>query len=117
MVGITCLNLFTQEIILLKSNMQGGFEMRKFSVLTIALVLIIALAACRRGNNNETTPSTAPSTRPTTATQAPTTRPSTAPTILPTIDPTLDTNIPDPSVDTSMPDMTDGRSRQNMGGF
>ena len=76
--------------------------MKKFAAIALALVLIVSLAACRRGatDNTEPTVTTAPTTTPTT-------RPTTESTTMPTIDPTINTNIPDPDVDTSMPDITD----------
>lgn len=67
--------------------------MKKLSIFTLAVILVLGLTACGRKNNNE------PTTVPTT------TAPSTTPTILPT-EP-MTTNIPDPSVDTSMPSMSD----------
>ena len=69
--------------------------MKKLSMIALVLVLTLALAACGRRNNNETTAPT-------------TTEPSTDMTIIPDIDPTIETNIPDPNVDTSMPMYTDG---------
>ena len=71
--------------------------MKKFSLITLAIIVLVSLTACGRKNN---TPST------TAGTTAGTTAPATTATIIPT-DP-MTTNIPDPSVDTSMPDMTDG---------
>ena len=66
--------------------------MKKISIIALMLVLTMALAACGRTDNKETTPAT--------------TAPITTTTTIPSMDPTLGTNIPDPSVDTSMPDIT-----------
>lgn len=74
--------------------------MKKLGVLLLAVVLILALAACRKRNNT-------PETTPTVATTVPTTVPETTP-VLPETMPTLETNIPDPNVDSSMPGMNDG---------
>lgn len=68
--------------------------MKKFSIIALALVLTLSLAACGKKNNETTTPTT--------------TQPSTDMTVFPDIDPTFETNIPDPNVDTSMPMYTDG---------
>ena len=80
--------------------------MKKLSMIALALVLSLSLAACGRSKNNETS---APTN--TTANNA-----TFDPTMIPDMDPTKETNIPDPSVDTSMPkntDATDGTD--NMG--
>ena len=69
--------------------------MKKFSIITLALVMIIALAACGRGNTDETSTPT-------------TTSSDFNPTIIPDMDPTIETNIPDPNVDSTMPIYTDG---------
>lgn len=69
--------------------------MKKFSIIALALVVMLCFAACGRRNNNETS---APSTTASDFNN----------TIIPNMDPTIDTNIPDPSVDTSMPMYTDG---------
>ena len=69
--------------------------MKKMSVFILALILIVSLSACGRGNrNDETMPSADTS--------------GTDMTILPDMNPTIDTNIPDPNVDTQMPIYTDG---------
>ena len=67
--------------------------MKRFSIITLVLVLCVSLAACGRRNQETTTP---------------TTNEATGNTIMPDIDPTIETNIPDPSVDTSMPEYTYG---------
>lgn len=74
--------------------------MKKFSMIALALVVMLSFAACGRRKNNETS--------------APTTTASDFNnTIIPNMDPTIATNIPDPSVDTSMPMYTDGTEGTN----
>lgn len=66
--------------------------MKKYSIITLVLLLALSLCACRFGGNNETTDG---------AGSQQTTDNMTDPTIVdPTIlDPTIETNIPDPDVD------------------
>lgn len=68
--------------------------MKKFTVIALALIVMVSLAACGRNKNEASTPTTT----------APTTEATTDRDVMPTIE----TNIPDPSVDTEMPIYTDG---------
>lgn len=60
--------------------------MKKYSIIALAIILTLSLAACGRRNDT----------------------PDTGMTILPNMEPTIDTNIPDPDVDTKMPMYTEG---------
>ena len=76
--------------------------MKKTGIIALVLILVLSLAACRMGNQEEET--TVPTDPVTTV---PETRPTEPPTTVP--DPTLDTNIPDENVDDDhMGDLTDG---------
>lgn len=76
--------------------------MKKIGTLLLALLVVMSFAACTRGNNMETTPTTESTAAPTTTT--PTTAPTTMPATLPVTLPTMETNIPDPDTNEGLED-------------
>jgi hypothetical protein len=92
--NVPSLKVTSLEILALKSEFSGGFNMKKFSIIALVLVLTVStLAGCRKTDTNVTTvpTTTMPTSRPTVP---PTTTPPTTMPSVPATEPSMDEMLP-----------------------